>query len=286
MKKIAFLVLVLFIFVLSGCTPSVKSEKEMKIDVQNYLNCFDPEEVWEIKKLTVTERKTSKKEEVDIVNVEIEATTEETEGIYSLVLNYKLYEQGWFFETAVPDENGRREVRPTKEPDQSIADKIMSYRDSKAVFKRKESFMDENKYAFYYEKRVEDRYAAIITEYSLMLKFNTYKFEWEESSVDEKEDFEWKILGSWRAVYHPTIMSDKQLYKNIVMDITKIEGNEITVKMYNDDTLYFNGTVPFDTREKKAKFPIEISGNKQHVTISPSHMYIDVGILGVGFERK
>lgn len=269
MKKFFTVFVCLITFLLVGCTQAIKTEKEMKIDVQNYLNSFD-ESHYEVENLNITERRTSKKDETDVVHVEIEASTEESKGIYSLILYYKLYEQGWLFESAQIDSQGKREVKPTKAPDQSIVDNAILKDYPTAKLKDKEILLNENKCLYYYEYICNEQYAKVDTIFCLTFEFDTEIVEWKKTDIDVVDTkYTWDIIGTWYPEDEQTIYGRKGL----VLYITEHEKTGVRIKSKLNGTVYYDSIVSFDEldREGGHDFKTVTTGNLwETISISPS----------------
>lgn len=287
MKKIliTILLIILSVFALSACTPSVKSENEMKIDIQNYLNSVG-EHVYEVEKLSITDRKTSKKDGTDCVGVDIVATTEYSRGTYSFVLDYKLYDQGWVFENAKVDSKGKHEVKAIKEPEQSEVENTIFKEYPNAKLKNKEILLDENKCVYYYEHISNEKYAKVVSSISLKFKFDTTSLVWisESPSIDGKKHT-WDILGTWYPVDERTVFG----IKGFAMQITEHSDTSVRIRTQLKGNINYDQIVSYDELDEKwgHMFETHTSGNALTlISISPSYVGTISSMRKLAFERR
>ena len=103
------LIALFIVLVLSGCSDRAKSESEIIEDIEacdsfKILNA-------EIENLEVVKRQTDKDNRSDLVYVTVEARNDNMECTLSFILQYELYNEGWFLEGGiVRDSSGPWEI--------------------------------------------------------------------------------------------------------------------------------------------------------------------------------
>lgn len=87
----------LAVFLLSGCSPKAKSEKEIIADLQES-PCFFPEQEVLITDYEIIKRQTDKKNKSDMIYVKIFAENDNITCELSYSMTYALYNEGWILD--------------------------------------------------------------------------------------------------------------------------------------------------------------------------------------------
>lgn len=117
--------LLLLILMVSGCTPSAKSEKEIAEDLQESNYFFRGVTITDYE---IIKRQTNKDEKTDIVYIHVDAGNENLSCSISYQMVYALYNEGWILDEVYEYEPGIWEVVPlTGVSDTDIQTFINSY---------------------------------------------------------------------------------------------------------------------------------------------------------------
>lgn len=119
------MLLLLLILMMSGCTPSAKSEKEIVEDLQESNYFFQGVTITDYE---IIKRQTNKEDKTDIVYIHVDAGNENLSCSISYQMVYTLYNEGWILDEVYEYEPGIWEVIPlTGVSDTGIQAFINSY---------------------------------------------------------------------------------------------------------------------------------------------------------------
>ena len=93
-----FLLSVILLFSLAGCSQVPKSENAIKQDIQESTGFFSEYVDLKITDFEIVERKTDRKNSTDEINCSLSAANEDFIYTAQYVLKYHLYDQGWMLE--------------------------------------------------------------------------------------------------------------------------------------------------------------------------------------------
>lgn len=182
-RHILFLLILLgLLFLMSGCTKSSKSEKELVADLQKdsfFLCNLDIA----ITDYNIIKRQTDVQEKIDIVYINVRAENDSISWDRSYVMTYGLYNEGWILDDVTAYDESNWKVQPL----QGVSDEVVQ--DYMESYKRESAFDSVeliNRTTVLEENRGEDKvvfraikehlYGTEILDYNQVWYFDEYSY--------------------------------------------------------------------------------------------------------------
>ena len=237
MKKICGVVAIMmlsFIF-LVGCGTSRKSEKEVRKELEEYINTSDNQQ----NKITEFEViKRQKNDTKDRIFVKVRIENKEVECIIGYGMEYGLYDEGWILDRVWENSDIEKYYIPKKGPEQEYAAKEVPEEYS---FLEKQEDLEKGYCSYFFDKTKNEALADTYIKYQIDYKFDNKIGKWILQDIKLENERNWKIEGLWKAVrmekknpYDPWGTKYEVKYELAITDVT---SDKCHVRIYTNGVL-------------------------------------------------
>lgn len=185
MKKSGIIVL-MSIFtaaILSGCTPKVKEEADLTVELTEHKDFIDVENA-EVSNMEIIKRQTDKDAKEDIVFVQVAGENEEVAFEKSYRLKYGLYDQGWMLDQVTEYSEGVNKVTPKKSaPQEKVDADVQALSDLAYQYESKTEDLANGLCSYTYVYVTEDGCASMTCQ--IDYEFDEDTVAWKKAKVNE-----------------------------------------------------------------------------------------------------
>lgn len=179
-KKLLIFLFIILLLGVAGCGKSTKDKKEILQDLQSECDIFAQNNL-DIISFEITNRKTNSEGKRDVVYCYIVAQNENMKYLCDYTITYFLYDQGWFIEEILDDNEqfiplytSITQSQASEEVEESLIQLSYEYQTSFS-FDKEEINLDKSTHLFYFVN--DTKTLQLIVEYNF--------------------DGKWSLSGSW-----------------------------------------------------------------------------------------